>query len=68
MGVDPTTSVVDPTGRMHFMDNVFVTDSSVFVTSGGSNPTQTIMAVALRIARGLTGQSSPATAAQARTG
>jgi len=38
------------------MDNVYVADGSVFVTSGGSNPTLTIMAVALRIARGLTGQ------------
>ena len=59
MGVDPATSVVDADGRMHFMDNVYVADSSVFVTSGGSNPTQTIMAVALRIARGLTGQRQP---------
>jgi gluconate 2-dehydrogenase alpha chain len=56
MGVDPATSVTDPNGRMHQMDNVYVTDGSVFVTSGGSNPTQTIMAVALRTARGLTGQ------------
>jgi choline dehydrogenase-like flavoprotein len=53
MGVDPTTSVVDAHGRMHQMDNVYVADSSVFTTSSGSNPTLTIMAVALRIARGL---------------
>ncbi|GFG73092.1 GMC oxidoreductase [Mycobacterium botniense] len=59
MGTDPKTSVVDANGRMHFMDNVYVADSSVFVTSGGSNPTQTIMAVALRIARGLTGRRKP---------
>jgi gluconate 2-dehydrogenase alpha chain len=55
MGVDPTTSVVDANGRMHQLDNVYVADGSVFATSGGSNPTLTIMAVALRIARGLTG-------------
>jgi len=56
MGVDPATSVVNADGRMHQLDNLYVADSSVFVTSGGSNPTQTIMAVALRIARGLTGR------------
>ena len=59
MGVDPATSVVDANGRMHQLDNVYVADGSVFVTSGGSNPTLTIMAVALRIARGLTGQRQP---------
>jgi len=64
MGVDPTTSVVDADGRMHQMDNVYVTDGSVFVTSSGSNPTPTIMAVALRTARGLTGQRTPAAIAR----
>jgi gluconate 2-dehydrogenase alpha chain len=62
MGVDPTTSVVDGDGRMHQMDNVYVTDSSVFATSGGSNPTNTIMAVSLRTALGLTGQRPRSTA------
>jgi gluconate 2-dehydrogenase alpha chain len=59
MGANPMTSVVDGNGRMHQMDNVFCADSSVFATSGGSNPTNTIMAVALRTARGLTGRRSP---------
>jgi gluconate 2-dehydrogenase alpha chain len=53
MGVSAQTSVVDPHGRMHQMDNVFVADGSVFVTSGCQNPTNTLMAVALRIGRGL---------------
>jgi len=61
MGVNPMTSVVDGNGRMHQMDNVFCADGSVFATSGGSNPTNTIMAVALRTARGLTGRR-PSTA------
>ena len=56
MGMSPATSVVDPNGRMHQMDNVFVADGSVFVTSGCQNPTNTLMAVALRTARGLTGR------------
>ena len=35
MGTDPATSVVDPFGRMHELDNVYVADGSVFVSSGG---------------------------------
>jgi gluconate 2-dehydrogenase alpha chain len=56
MGMSPATSVLDPNGRMHQMDNVFVAEGSVFVTSGCQNPTNTLMAVALRTARGLTGR------------
>jgi choline dehydrogenase-like flavoprotein len=37
----------------------------VFATSGGSNPTNTIMAVALRTARGITGRRYPTPAAAA---
>ncbi len=51
MGEDPNTSVVDPLGRLHELDNVHVADGSVFVSSGGFNPTLTIMALALRMAR-----------------
>ena len=56
MGVNPSTSVVDPNGRMHQMDNVYIADGSVFATSGCQNPTNTLMAVALRTARGLSGR------------
>lgn len=51
MGLDERTSVTDGVGRHHFLDNVFVADGSVFPTSGGHNPTLTIMATALRNAR-----------------
>ena len=51
MGNDPETSVVDRFGRMHELDNVHIADGSVFTTSGGFNPTLTIMALALRAAR-----------------
>ncbi len=51
MGDDPRTSVVDRFGRMHDLDNVHIADGSVFTTSGGFNPTLTIMALALRAAR-----------------
>ena len=56
-GADPATSVTDPYGRVHGLDNVYVADGSVFVTSGAHNPTNTIMAVALRNMRHLAGTS-----------
>jgi choline dehydrogenase-like flavoprotein len=49
------TSVTDGHGRVHGLDNVYVADGSVFVTSGAHNPTNTIMAVALRNMRHLAG-------------
>jgi gluconate 2-dehydrogenase alpha chain len=51
MGTDPATSVTDSVGRHHFLDNVFVADGAVFPSSGGHNPTLTIMATALRNAQ-----------------
>ena len=50
MGTDPATSVVDPWGKTHDVDNLYVVDGSVFVTAGGVNPTNTICALALRFA------------------
>jgi choline dehydrogenase-like flavoprotein len=55
MGADPGTSVTDAYGRVHGLDNVYAADGSVFVTSGAHNPTNTIMAVALRSMRHLAG-------------
>ena len=55
MGADPRSSVTDPYGRVHGLDNVYVADGSVFVTSGAHNPTLTLMAVALRNMRHLAG-------------
>jgi choline dehydrogenase-like flavoprotein len=53
MGADPVTSVVDPSGRFHDVDNLWACDGSVFPTSSGYNPTLTLIALALRIAHGL---------------
>ena len=50
MGCDPDRSVVNEWGRSHDVRNLFIVDGSVFVTSGGVNPTTTIQAVALYIA------------------
>jgi choline dehydrogenase-like flavoprotein len=57
MGADPRSAVTDAYGQVHGLDNVFVADGSVFVTSGAQNPTNTIMAVALRNMRRLAGTS-----------
>ena len=50
MGNDPETSVVNSWGRSHDVKNLFVVDGSIFVTSGGVNPTSTIQALALYVA------------------
>jgi choline dehydrogenase-like flavoprotein len=50
MGTDPERSVVNEWGRSHDVRNLFIVDGSVWVTSGGVNPTSTIQAVALYIA------------------
>jgi choline dehydrogenase-like flavoprotein len=50
MSADPADGVVDPTGRVHGHDNLFVADGSVHVTNGGFNPALTILALALRTA------------------
>lgn len=50
-GTDPQTSVCDRDGRLHDCDNVQVVDGSLFPTFPGFNPTLTILANALRIAR-----------------
>jgi gluconate 2-dehydrogenase alpha chain len=55
MGDSDKTSVTDAYGRIRGTDNVYVADGGVFASSGAQNPTLTIMAVALRIARHLAG-------------
>jgi choline dehydrogenase-like flavoprotein len=47
-GSDPATSVVDGDGKAHGLENLYVTCGSVFSTSGGTNPSLTIAAFALR--------------------
>jgi choline dehydrogenase-like flavoprotein len=50
MGHDPRNSVVNSFGRAHDVPNLFVCDTSVFVTSAGVNPTLTAMAIVARSA------------------
>lgn len=56
-GTDPTRSVLDPHCRAHGVENLYVADSSFFPSSGGTNPSLTIAANALRVAARLTGAS-----------
>jgi hypothetical protein len=50
MGIDPATSVVDSHCRVHGYSNLYIGGSSVFPTGGFSNPTLTLIALALRAA------------------
>lgn len=53
MGDDPATSVVDSNGRCHDIPNLYVADSSVFVTGGAVNPAITLASLSLRLAERL---------------
>jgi choline dehydrogenase-like flavoprotein len=57
MGDDPATSVVDANLRAHDLDNLWIADSSVFVSSAAVNPALTVAALSLRL-----GQSGALTA------
>ncbi|CAN5477942.1 GMC family oxidoreductase [soil metagenome] len=48
-GTDPKTSALDVNCKAHDVDNLYVVDSSFFVSSTAVNPGLTIMANALRI-------------------
>jgi choline dehydrogenase-like flavoprotein len=48
-GKDPASSVLDPWCKAHELDNLYVTDSGLFVTSAAVNPTLTIVANAMRV-------------------
>jgi choline dehydrogenase-like flavoprotein len=50
MGADPKTSVVDASCKAHELDNLYVADTSVFVTSAAVNPALTCIANSLRVA------------------
>lgn len=49
MGVNPNNSVVDKFGKTHDFENLYVVDSSLFVTSAAVNCMSTIQALALKI-------------------
>lgn len=50
MSDDANDGVVDRNNKVHSIDNLYLAGSSVFATSGVSNPTLTIMALSRRLA------------------
>ena len=50
MGEDPVKSVVNSNGRHHEVENLSVFDGSIFPTSIGANPMETIFASTAKFA------------------
>jgi choline dehydrogenase-like flavoprotein len=50
MADDPRQGVVDRNCRVHGIENLYISSSSVFPTTGTANPTFTIIALAIRLA------------------
>lgn len=59
MGQNPKTSVTDSYGRVHAMENLFISDASLFPTSLGYNPQLTVMALASKNAAHLLQRVDP---------
>jgi choline dehydrogenase-like flavoprotein len=60
-GDDPLKSVLDRNNRTHDLDNLYVVDASFFPSSGGTNPSLTIAANALRAADAIHARLAPDT-------
>jgi len=56
MSLDESTGVVDSNCRVHGTENLYLASSAVFPTVGYANPTLTIVALSLRLAKHLKGQ------------
>jgi choline dehydrogenase-like flavoprotein len=59
MGIDPSTSVVDPDLNVHGLSNFSVASSAVFPSGGQANSTLLAVALAIRLAHRLAGSTSP---------
>jgi len=53
IGPDVRRAAVDPSGRYHHLDNLYVLDGSLFPTSVGANPQLSIYAITSKLASGL---------------
>ena len=67
MSDDPKQGVVDRNCGVHGVDGLYVAGSSVFPTSGHCNPTQMIVALAIRLADHLTARVNAARQVSVRT-
>jgi choline dehydrogenase-like flavoprotein len=56
LGSDPRTAPLDLDCKLYDLDNVYVADSSFFVSSTAVNPTLTIIANSLRVAEVVAGR------------
>ena len=65
MGPDPATSVTDAGGRFHGIENLHAADGSLFPTSGGMNPSLTIMALGYRVGCSIINPQEPLAVARA---
>ncbi len=65
MGPDASTSVTDAGGKFHGIDNLYAADGSLFTTSGGMNPSLTIMALGYRVGCSIIHPHNPLSVAQA---
>jgi choline dehydrogenase-like flavoprotein len=65
-GDDPERSVVDASGKVHGMDNLYVVDGSVLPRSSRVNPSLTIFAWSLRVSDLLTRQATESRDASTR--
>ena len=50
MSLDPSLGVVDGQGQVHGIAGLYIAGSSLFPTSSHANPTQMIVAMAVRLA------------------
>jgi choline dehydrogenase-like flavoprotein len=53
MGVDPKNSIVSPSGECHDLAHLYIADASVFPSSIGVNPQETIWAMAHKISENI---------------
>jgi choline dehydrogenase-like flavoprotein len=67
-GPDPATAPLDLNCKLHELDNLYVADSSFFVSSTAVNPTLTIIANALRVAEVIAARLGTTTLGERRPG
>jgi choline dehydrogenase-like flavoprotein len=54
MSSSAETGIVDPNLRLYGLTNTYICSSAVFPSSGFSNPTHTVLALAMRLSEHLT--------------
>jgi choline dehydrogenase-like flavoprotein len=58
LGIEPTNSVCNPTGKVHDTNNLYIADASVFPSSTAMAPALTLVALSLRMGRMLLSRDS----------